>query len=222
DTADGGPGDDRIELGLGDDRATGQEGNDILNGEEGADLLEGDTGDDRVAGEAGPDKLLGGPGSDELLAAGLDDRIYTTSINSAPNSPVDSWRDSVDCGPDTDEAAVNRWDQTEACELVRRVRAVRILDVEHRRRAGIAVLTAKTFGPGQVTMYSRGRSAIRTVPRRVVDDEEIFLPVRPTHRTLAELHRTGRVRVTVWISFRPAGGLVRREAAHTTLVLVGR
>lgn len=221
DTADGGPGDDRIELGPGDDRATGQEGNDILNGEEGADLLEGDAGDDRVAGEAGPDRLLGGPGSDELLAARLDDHIYTTDINGTPGSPVDSWRDSVDCGPDTDEAAVNRWDQTEACELVRRVRAVRILNVEHRRRAGVAVLTAKTFGPGLVTMRSRGRTSIRAVHRRVFDDEEAFLPVRASHRTLIDLRRTGRVRVTVWISFRPADGIVRRESAHVNLVLAG-
>jgi hypothetical protein len=116
---------------------------------------------------------------------------------------------------------VNRWDRTEACELVRRVRAVRILKVAHRKRAGIAVLTAKTFGPGKVTMYSRGTTAMRTVRRRVFEDEEIFLPVRVTHRTLVDLRMSGRVRVTVWISFRPAGGLVRREPAHATLVLAG-
>lgn len=82
------------------ERIVGSPFDDNLYGAAGAQTLSGGAGKDTIVGGAGPDRLEGGAG-DDLIAA--DDRE----------------RDSVDCGPDTDQARIDMFDPPVAnCEQV--------------------------------------------------------------------------------------------------------
>jgi hypothetical protein len=215
DVADAGPGNDWIELGPGADRVAGGEGDDSVHGEDGADVLDGGPGNDTVAGESGADQMLGGSGSDLLLAGRTNQHRYTTDPR-----PVDTWRDSLDCGPDDDRARANRWDTTVNCEEVTLVRALDVRAVEHHLRAGTARLSVEVVGPGRVTLYGRGASRVHAVTRAAGGDKEtVYLPVGATGRTLTALRQRGRVRVTLWVTFQPSDGIARKEPVRLQLTL---
>ena len=86
----------------GDDRIWGYRGSDRLYAGADDDRVDGGLGDDRIDGALGSDVLLGGPGNDTLLAK-------------------DGYRDTLDCGPGRDVAAVDRRDRViRNCERVLR------------------------------------------------------------------------------------------------------
>jgi Ca2+-binding RTX toxin-like protein len=99
------------------DRLHGEEGNDILVGEGGNDRLSGSGLDDTLDGGRGNDLLQPGWGTD-VVDAGLGDDVIWAGEN-------DGDMDSIDCGPGNDRVVKIRWDRTDNCEHVRRLRGVR-------------------------------------------------------------------------------------------------
>ena len=69
-TADGGPGNDRMQGGPGGDALAGGDGADELKGRAGDDTLDGGGGDDVVSGEDGADVVRGGSGNDVVGGGG--------------------------------------------------------------------------------------------------------------------------------------------------------
>lgn len=216
DIADGGEGDDLIVLGPGADTAEGNLGNDFVYGVDGDDRLAGGAGDDTVAGGAGSDRLWGGPGADVLRTSLMREH----SLEMFPAKEIDGWRDLVRCGPDTDRALVNRWDDVRQCERARVVPLVRFLKTFRDRRAGTAELSISVGAPGRLVMFGRG---VRKVVRRLtatVEDPEVttLLPVRPRHRAARSLRRHSRATVRLTIRYRPDGGVARTEKRRLRLV----
>lgn len=75
--------------------------NDRLVGTNRAETISGLGGNDRIDGKGGKDVLLGGAGNDTIVA-------------------TDGAVDTVDCGPGTDRATVDRADKVKRCERVTR------------------------------------------------------------------------------------------------------
>jgi Ca2+-binding RTX toxin-like protein len=217
DIASGGTGNDRIELGHDQDLARGDEGDDWLNGEDGNDQLAGNLGDDRIAGEAGRNRLLGGEGDDELVSGYTTAHFYTGVVP----GPVDTLRDSVECGPGRDHAIAGRWDSLERCEDRTLVKAIRVREVAHDRRRGTARLTADFFGTGTIALLGRGGSRVRPTSKAVPGENlrRPVLTVRARGRTRYRLRRRGRIVVRLWLVYEPAHGVARREPARVTLLL---
>ncbi len=106
-----GSGDRLIGLG-GGDRLRGLAGDDCLLGGAANDRLNGGSGDDRLLGSQDDDRLIGGSGRDKLIGGTGNDSFRT----------VDGERDTVSCGPGTDQAEVDRRDRVNGCERVRRMK----------------------------------------------------------------------------------------------------
>ena len=209
DVADGGPGIDRIQLGPGEDRAAGGDGDDFLYGEGDPDYLDGGPGDDVVGGEAGSDQLLGGEGSDSLLA-GLTNELKYTNLP----RPVDTWTDSVDCGPDGDRARLNRWDRAINCEEEALVRAVKFRGAKYRKGSDKARLSLAFVGPGGFILLGSGKTRVGPILRPIAGagPQLITMPILLRGRTLRAARRTGRLRMSLRVSFHPAEGPERAEA----------
>jgi Ca2+-binding RTX toxin-like protein len=77
---------------------TGGSGNETLVGTEKADIISGGAGDDLIDGLGGNDALTGGPGYDLINGGAGNDTI----------SARDDGPDTIDCGPGTDTATVDR------------------------------------------------------------------------------------------------------------------
>lgn len=93
--------------------AVGTQESDTLTGTAGRDSLCGLDGADRLSGLQGRDLLRGGPGSDRLIGGAGNDTILAR----------DGERDTIDCGPNTDTAIVDRLDRVARnCENVLRNR----------------------------------------------------------------------------------------------------
>jgi Ca2+-binding RTX toxin-like protein len=75
DDVTGGGGDDEIDLGGGNDSGSGGAGNDTVSGGTGNDSVSGGAGNDRLNGGAGRDRLRGESGRDRISGGGGRDRI---------------------------------------------------------------------------------------------------------------------------------------------------
>jgi Ca2+-binding RTX toxin-like protein len=89
-----------------------------------ADRVDAGAGDDHVRGYGGDDHIVGGPGRDTLLgdAAGTTTCTFLDCQTTAGNDVIDARdgeRDSLDCGPGTDQALVDAADVVANCEDVR-------------------------------------------------------------------------------------------------------
>jgi len=93
--------------GSADDDLTGDDRANVLIGGSGADAIHGAGGNDLLVGGMGPDTLFGDAGDDQLWAAEFSDDL------SMGGPDVDK---SVDCGPGTDVAWIERVDPATACE----------------------------------------------------------------------------------------------------------
>lgn len=110
DCLEGGDGGDVLDGGDGSDRLAGADGNDRLQGGFGSDVLRGGLGRDVLVGGPGNDQLLPGPGADRVAAGDGDDVVDAR----------DGIRETVDCGPGSDRARVDRRDRPRGCERVSR------------------------------------------------------------------------------------------------------
>jgi uncharacterized repeat protein (TIGR01451 family) len=115
----GDAGNDKLYGQSGNDRLIGGVGNDTLSGAAGKDTLSGGAGNDTLSGGAGNDHLDGGPGNDKLTGGSGRDHITGGSGNDTINAR-DHARDTIDCGPGTDTAIVDRVDSVRHCEHVHR------------------------------------------------------------------------------------------------------
>ncbi len=113
-TADGGLGDDIIELapgvtspatltgGDGNDRITGGDGNDNISGNKGIDIIAGGKGNDKLQGNEDDDILVGEVGSDTLDGGGgLDTASYSTSAAAVTINLLTNTLTGGDAGGDT-------------------------------------------------------------------------------------------------------------------------
>jgi hypothetical protein len=112
DLLNGGSGNDTLDGGRGKDRMGGVTGNDQLDGGDNDDSLDGGKGNDSLTGGAGNDQLTGGRGVDAFHGGPGRDTINAR----------DGKRDlTIDCGPGTDKAIIDRVDRrTKKCESVER------------------------------------------------------------------------------------------------------
>lgn len=78
--ADGGTGNDDLDVGGGNDVVAGGDGHDSLSSRDGDDVLFGGTGDDDIDGGAGNDVLDGGQGTDRLSGGAGDDVLLNGEI----------------------------------------------------------------------------------------------------------------------------------------------
>jgi hypothetical protein len=213
--ADGGEGNDQLELGPGLDRGTGGGGIDLIFGGLEGDELDGGLGDDGIAGEAGSDTLFGGSGFDEVLAGHLSEPRFEAI------QPIDSWRDTVDCGPNFDVAVANRWDNVTACEEVRTVPILELRRVKRNLRRGTAKLGIRLVGPGEVsTIGASVKPLTRSVPVAAPETRNaVWIPIVLRGHTLATLKRSGHVTVRFGLRFRQPSGFPRTEPMKVTLVM---
>ncbi len=89
-----------------------------------ADRIDAGAGADHVRGYGGDDHIVGGPGQDTLLgdASGTTTCTFLDCQTTAGNDVIDARdgeRDSLDCGPGTDQALVDAADVVANCEDVR-------------------------------------------------------------------------------------------------------
>ena len=105
----GGEADDTLLGGAGDDALVGGAGADSLTGDAGSDALEGGDGDDTLVGGADDDSLTGGAGSDWLIGGdGADDL-----------RALDDAVDDVSCGEGIDSVVADADDRIDAdCEIL--------------------------------------------------------------------------------------------------------
>lgn len=206
DVADGGDGNDVIQLGAEKDRARGEEGDDRLNGGPGADVLAGGRGNDALAGGGARDRMLGGPG-DDLLYAGspLPRRPY-----SGDAAEGDRLSDLVDCGADVDVAVASPWDRVRRCETWRTSTPIRFRTIGRR---GATTLLASVRAKGTLVLSGRGvRRQVRRIGRlRAGASRRVALPVHARGRALRSLRARGATRVRVAVRFRWRGGAIVRH-----------
>lgn len=215
DTADGGEGNDQIDLGPGRDHAEGGGGIDLIFGGPEDDELNGGPGDDGIAGEGGSDVLNGGPGFDEILAGHLFEPRFEAV------QPVDTWRDTIDCGPNFDVAVANRWDSLTGCEEVRTVPILEVRRVKRNVRQGTARLAIALVGPG--TLSTLGGS-VKAVSRNVAAPapekrSAVMVPITLRGPALRTLKRHGHVTVRFGLVLTPPIGFRRTEPVKVTLSL---
>jgi hypothetical protein len=215
DIVDGGEGNDQLDLGPGQDRGTGGAGIDLTFGGADNDEIDGGLGDDGVAGEGGADTLFGGSGFDEVLAGHLSEPRFEAV------QPVDSWRDTVDCGPNFDVAVANRWDSVTACEHVRTVPLLELRRVKRNVRRGTARLGIALVGPGKLNTIGGGvKFAAKEVAASPPEGRSaVSIPIALRGRTLGTLKRHGRVTVRFGLRFKQPGGIARTEPMEVTLIL---
>jgi hypothetical protein len=215
DVADGGEGNDQLGLGPGQDRGAGGGGIDLIFGGAEDDELDGDLGDDGIAGEGGADTLFGGPGFDEILAGHLSEPRFEAV------QPIDSWRDTIDCGPNFDVAVANGWDSVTGCESVRSVPVLELRRVKRNTRRGTARLGIAMVGPGKLsTMGGSVKSLTRSVATAPPERRSaVSIPISLRGHALGTLKRHGRVTVRFGLRFKQPGGIPRTEPMEVTLVL---
>jgi len=116
DTLQGSYGDDELYGGGGADTLLGSAGNDLLVADAGNDVLKGGTGDDTLDGGDGDDVLRGGPNRDTLDGGvGVDQYFGEDGVDTIFNG--DGVAETVDCGPQTDDAEPDAADIFIGCEL---------------------------------------------------------------------------------------------------------
>jgi RTX calcium-binding nonapeptide repeat (4 copies) len=214
DVADGGEGNDQLDLGPGRDRGLGEGGIDLIFGGPEDDELDGGLGDDGIAGEGGADRLFGGLGFDEILAGHLSEPRFEAV------QPIDSWRDTVDCGPNYDVAVANRWDSVTACEEVRTVPILELRRVKRNVRRGMARLGIMIVGPGKIgTIGGEVRPLTRAVPVAAPEERSaVWIPIVLRGHALATLKRRGYLTVRFGLRFTQPEGIPRTEPMKVTLV----
>jgi Ca2+-binding RTX toxin-like protein len=215
---DAGDGNDLVIGGSGEDDVEGGPGDDRLYGEAGDDTLEGGAGDDVVAGDEGADALGGGEGDDRLLSA------YNFEFVGGGSSGhgVDVGVDSLDGGPGEDSARTNAWDKVKNCEQRQLARAVRVMKIFHNLAKGTATLSFAAYatGPAAVKVSGTGVKSLSFVAHKVEYDEVGGnLAIRPTGAALAKLRRQGHLRVTVRLTWAPAGKATATETRPVNLLL---
>jgi Ca2+-binding RTX toxin-like protein len=219
DSIGGGKGYDLMLGDYGEDDMHGGPGNDKLVGELGDDRLAGGTGDDIVAGNSGDDIMLGGEGKDELRAGYLGFQAPARG----PGRGVDTGVDKVDCGPGKDIGSANPWDHVDGCEKQQTDRALMVESVTHDSAQGSATLsyTAYEMG-GEITVAVGGRGvrpySFRAPEPNVFESQGQFV-VRARGAALTKLRRTGRVTLTVELTWRPSGTAAAAETRRVGLVL---
>jgi Ca2+-binding RTX toxin-like protein len=220
-TIDAGEGDDFVIGGTGADEVEGGPGDDRIYGEAGNDTLEGGTGNDKVAGDEGTDVLRGGAGNDRLLSAFNFEFIGGGSSGHG----VDVGVDSVDCGPGEDSARANAWDKVTNCEQRQLARAVRMIGVKRNITKGTATIYFAAYAPEPATVKVRGAGVkpLSYTSHRI-EYEEVGgnLAIRPTSAALARLRRRGHLRVTLRLTWVPAGKAAATETRQVNLVLKKR
>jgi hypothetical protein len=226
DSADGGPGDDEIELGFGDDEAAGGagrdrivlsqgndtgdggEGDDLLLGEKGRDELEGGPGKDRLAGDTGRDRLFGGDG-DDRIAAGMvvpGARGYRTFLH-APG-PLEERPDSVDCGTGRDAVRVGLGDTSPGCETVLRAAPLEVRGLRIGPRDFPPRIEFTVRGPGRARIEGKG---LKPTTRNYRGGYGAF-ELRLTGWAQHSLFRHGHVGLRLRLSFDPVDG---REVVYS-------
>jgi hypothetical protein len=80
---------------------------------------------------------------------------------------------------------------------------------------GTAVLLVTVPGPGKLVLTGK---RVRKAAARARKAGRVKLPVRPTHKGLETLGRTGRLAVTLRVSFTPDGGTANAKTKKATLV----
>lgn len=215
DVVDGGEGNDQIDLGPGRDRGSAGGGIDLVFGGADDDELDGGLGDDGIAGEGGADTLFGGSGFDSVLAGHLSEPRFEAV------QPIDSWRDTVDCGPNFDVAVANRWDSVTSCEQVRSVPILELRRVKRNARRGTARLGIAIVGPGKLSTIGGGVKALTRGVGVAAPEKRsaVWIPISLRGRAQKTLKRHGRITVRFGLRFQQPGGIPRTEPVEVTLVL---
>jgi Ca2+-binding RTX toxin-like protein len=218
DEAQGGPGDDRIDLGVGADVIHGEEGSDSLIGGAGADTVDGEGGNDGLVGGTGPDHLSGGSGNDRFFAGPqpVAGPYYPAVPDKGPSGP-----DAIACGPDDDAAKIDAADSVNECEKVVLKPNLQVRRAIRRPRGGTASLLVAVPSPGRVLLLGGGVATSRRTAHASRGGFRASLPVRLRGAARRELRRTGRARVTVRVLYvRRLGGVFAKKR-QLTLRLTG-
>jgi Ca2+-binding RTX toxin-like protein len=211
----GGEGDDYVRAGSGNDTVEGGPGNDTLYGEEGDDTIEGGAGDDFVGGEEGDDTLRGGEGNDTVSGA------YNSEVLGA-GTGVDTGVDSIECGPGEDLARANPWDKVTNCAKTQTVRALEVTRIGHNRKHGTARVSFTAQAMKEVTVAIGGkgvRPLTYVPPAPVTPVTKGSFTVRARGSALAKLRHTGRVTLSLAITWEPAGKPSATETRTVNLVM---
>ncbi|HST68059.1 MAG TPA: calcium-binding protein [Solirubrobacterales bacterium] len=204
DSADGGPGDDEIELGWGDDEAAGGPGRDLIALSRGSDSGKGGAGNDRLTGDLGRDRLLGG-GGDDRIAAGMD--VYWPLEHRAflhSQGPLEGRPDSVGCGTGWDMVRAGAGDTAPGCERVLRAEPLELRGLEDGTRYAPPYVKFTIRRAGRARLGGEG-----LVPKgRAFGDDygASTFYLRPVGQARQSLLRDGRVRLRLRLSYRAVDG----------------
>jgi hypothetical protein len=213
----GGPGDDVLSGAGGDDHLVGAAGADRLTGGDGQDLLGGEDGDDTLGGGAGVDRYYG-------------DSVGACIAFSCPSGrddidAADGEREEISCGPGTDTLAADPVDViydsvtlVDQCEghtgtptgpsggAAGGAAKLTVAGAKLDRRGRIVVrFTAP--GPGRITARAKARRiAVGSASRTVSRAGRATLAITPSRAAKRALRAHRRLKVTLKVAFRPAGG----------------
>ena len=212
----GGPGDDVLSGAGGDDHLVGGVGADRLTGGDGQDLLGGEDGDDALDGGTGVDRYYG-------------DSVGACIAFSCPSGrddidAADGEREEISCGPGTDTLAADPVDVIyDSVTLVDQCEghtgtpagpsggagAAAKLAVAGARldRRGRIVVRFTAPGPGRATARARARRiAVGSGSRTVSRAGKATLAIAPSRAAKRALRAHRRLKVTLKVAFKPAGG----------------
>lgn len=220
DSADGGPGDDEIELGVGDDEAAGgpgrdrialslggdsgkgDAGDDLLLGDEGNDELGGGAGKDRLSGESGRDLLLGGPGADRIAAGMVVLRAWNHATFLHSRGPLEKQPDRVGCGPGRDAVRTGLGDTAPGCEKVLRAAPLELRGLQNGARDFPPRIKFTIRSPGRARLEGKG---LKPMTRTYRSGHGAF-NLWPAGWAQQALFRHGHVRLRLRLSYRPVDG----------------
>jgi Ca2+-binding RTX toxin-like protein len=222
DVADGGPGDDVIELGRGEDDALGGPGRDrivlgrdadtgkggpggdVLLGGEGTDEIEAGPGNDRLTGDTGSDWLFGGAGEDRIAAGMIVFRLwsYRTFLHSP--GPLEHWTDEVGCGTGRDMVRAGLDDTATGCETTLRAEPLEVRGFADGDRYSPPGIKISIRSPGTVRLEGRGLTPRARAVRRAYG--AMTLPLYIDERARRTLLREGHVELRLRISYRGVEG----------------
>jgi hypothetical protein len=93
--------------------------------------------------------------------------------------------------------------------------AFKLGKVKLNKKKGTAILTVPVDWPGRVTASGKG---VRKASRSASGVGKVKLPIRAKGKKLGRLNRTGRVRLRVKVTHRPAGGNAASKRKRIRLV----